>query len=115
MGLFYILFFFVFGMIIYTLVQNVAQWHRNNQSPQLSIDAKIIGKRFHVSHHRYNHNGHHHNTKSTTYYVTFEVRGGDCLELKIPRDEYGLLVEGDIGVLSFQGTRYLGFERKTSF
>ena len=25
--------------------------------------------------------------------------------------EYGLLVEGDVGMLSFQGTRYLGFER----
>ncbi|MDE8692479.1 DUF2500 domain-containing protein, partial [Faecalibacterium sp. DFI.5.82] len=25
--------------------------------------------------------------------------------------DYGLLVQGDIGKLSFQGTRYLGFER----
>jgi len=30
----------------------------------------------------------------------------------VPRSEFGLLVEGDEGVLSFQGTRYLGFERK---
>ena len=34
------------------------------------------------------------------------------MELKVPRGEFGLLVEGDEGVLSFQGTRYLGFERK---
>ena len=27
-------------------------------------------------------------------------------------DEYGLLVEGDQGLLTFQGTRYLGFERR---
>ena len=26
--------------------------------------------------------------------------------------DYGMLVEGDIGKLSFQGTRYLGFERR---
>ena len=26
--------------------------------------------------------------------------------------EYGLLIEGDKGNLSFQGTRYLGFERE---
>ena len=26
--------------------------------------------------------------------------------------EYGMLVEGDFGDLSFQGTRYLGFQRK---
>ena len=25
--------------------------------------------------------------------------------------DYGMLVEGDIGKLSFQGTRYLGFQR----
>ena len=25
--------------------------------------------------------------------------------------EYGMLVESDIGKLSFQGTRYLGFQR----
>ena len=36
----------------------------------------------------------------------------DNMELKVPRSEFGLLVEGDEGVLSFQGTRYLGFERK---
>jgi len=30
----------------------------------------------------------------------------------VPRSEFGLLVESDEGVLSFQGTRYLGFERK---
>jgi len=26
--------------------------------------------------------------------------------------EYGMLVEGDFGKLSFQGTRYLGFTRQ---
>ena len=28
--------------------------------------------------------------------------------------DYGLLAEGDFGDLSFQGTRYLGFERHGS-
>ncbi|MBO5258463.1 MAG: DUF2500 family protein, partial [Clostridia bacterium] len=27
------------------------------------------------------------------------------------RTRYGMLVEGDKGYLTFQGTRYLGFER----
>jgi len=30
---------------------------------------------------------------------------------KVRSTEYGLLVENDIGKLTFQGTRYLGFER----
>lgn len=111
MGLFYIMFFLVFGMIIYTLIQNIAEWDKNNKSPKLTVDAKIVDKRSHTTHHHHNHNGHHHTTRSTSYYVTFEVQSGDRMELRVPRDEYGLLVEGDTGMLSFQGTRYLGFER----
>jgi hypothetical protein len=34
------------------------------------------------------------------------------MELSVPSSEFGLLIVGDEGVLSFQGTRYLGFERK---
>ena len=39
------------------------------------------------------------------------VRAGDRMELEVPDMEYGLLVEGDRGRLTFQGTRFLGFER----
>ena len=47
----------------------------------------------------------------TTYYVTFQVESGDRMELAVDGEDYGMLVEGDRGRLSFQGTRYLGFER----
>ena len=43
--------------------------------------------------------------------MTFEVESGDRFELKVPRSEYGLIVEGDQGKLTFQGTRFLNFER----
>ena len=33
------------------------------------------------------------------------------MELRMNGYEYGMLVEGDKGKLTFQGTRYLGFER----
>ena len=46
-----------------------------------------------------------------TYYVTFQVESGDRMELTVSGSDYGMLVEGDIGKLSFQGTRYLGFQR----
>ena len=48
---------------------------------------------------------------STTYYATFQVASGDRMEFQVPRREYGFLVEGDRGRLTFQGTRFLGFER----
>lgn len=44
-------------------------------------------------------------------YATFQVESGDRMELRLAGNEYGLLVEGDKGKLSFQGTRFLGFER----
>ena len=36
----------------------------------------------------------------------------DRLELCVSGGEYGLLAEGDVGELTFQGTRYLSFERQ---
>ena len=53
-----------------------------------------------------------HTSASTTYYVTFEVASGDRMELRLQGHEYGLIVEGDRGELTFQGTRFLGFTRK---
>lgn len=106
-------FVFVFGTIIVRMMQGANQWKRNNDSPILTVDATVVTKRSDVQHY-------HHNTRtdnmdqmssSTTYYVTFEVTGGDRLEFKTRDTEYGLLVEQDTGKLTFQGTRYLGFER----
>lgn len=111
-GMFYVVFFLVIAMFIFVFAKGISEWAHNNNSPRLSVDAKIVDKRSHTSHHHHNHNGHMHTSSSTSYYVTFEVQSGDRMELKVPRSEFGLLVEGDEGVLSFQGTRYLGFERK---
>lgn len=108
--LFSLMFILVFGIIFFTLIRGIHQWGRNNASPRLSVDARIVDKRFHTTHH-HSHNGHLHTSSSTSYYVTFEVQSGDRMELRVPRQEFGLLVEGDVGVLSFQGTRYLGFDR----
>ena len=49
---------------------------------------------------------------TTMYYVTFQVDSGDRIELNLNGNEYGMLIEGDKGKLSFQGTRYLGFMRE---
>ena len=106
--MFYIMFFLVIAVFIFAFVKIISEWVSNNNSPRLSVDAKIVDKRRTTHHHHSN--GHHHHTHS--YHVTFEVQSGDRMELRVPRGEFGLLVEGDEGVLSFQGTRYLGFERK---
>ena len=104
--LFPIMFLAVFGLavgtIVGTLVKNGKQNRKNNASPRLSSEATVVTKRTHVR-------GDH---AQTTYFATFQFESGDRLELEIPRDRFGYLVEGDTGKLHFQGTRFLEFERQ---
>lgn len=111
-AMFTIMFIVVIGMFIATAVKGIGQWNKNNNSPRLTVTATVVAKRTNISRHRHSGaNDHHHYHTSTTYYVTFEVESGDRMELEMDGSEYGLLVEGDRGSLTFQGTRYLGFER----
>ena len=103
----------VIGMFVVTAVRGIRQWNKNNNSPRLTVPATVVDKRTNVTHlHHNGAGGHHHHHTSTTYYVTFQVDSGDRMELQVNGTEYGMLIEGDRGELSFQGTRYLGFERK---
>lgn len=107
-----IIFIIVFGTIIVRAISGLKTWNENNQSAVLSVEAVIVTKRDHTSRHTHNNmDMHHHTSTSTTYYVTFEVESGDRMEFRVPSKEYGVLVEGDKGKLTFQGTRYLEFQR----
>lgn len=105
--MFFLIFTLVIGVFIYTIATNVRTWHKNNQSPRLKVKAMIADKYEDVHHHHHDHGSSTH----TNFYVTFEVESGDRLVLSVDRHEYGYLVVGDQGMLEFQGTRYLGFER----
>ena len=115
--LFPLVFLLALGTILFTLVGNLRTWNKNNHSPRLTVQAAVVAKRTQVSRHR-NANArdatgaHGYTTSSvTTYYVTFQVESGDRMELQVGGAEYGMLVEGDTGKLSFQVTRYLSFQR----
>lgn len=112
--IFSMMFLLVFGMVVLGFARSISQWSKNNHSPRLTVDATVVAKRTHISRHHH-HNGvgaGHHTSTSNTYYVTFEVESGDRMELSMMGHEFGLLIEGDRGRLTFQGTRYLGFERR---
>ncbi|MEQ6375647.1 DUF2500 domain-containing protein [Bacillaceae bacterium S4-13-58] len=106
-----IVFVIVIGTIIFRAAKGAKQWNYNNQQPVLTVDATVISKRTDVSRHHHNHDNHHHHRTSTYYYVTFEVGSGDRMEFQVDGKEFGLLAEGDYGNLTFQGTRYQGFQR----
>ena len=112
--MFTVVFVLVLGSIIFEIVKGIGQWNKNNHSPRLTVPATIVAKRTNVSHHHHHNHagtGMHHTTHSTTYYVTFQVESGDRMELHVAGHEFGMLVEGDRGMLTIQGTRYLGFDR----
>ncbi|MFE8702674.1 DUF2500 domain-containing protein [Cytobacillus sp. FJAT-54145] len=109
--IFPVFFLVVFGIIAFSLFKGVKQWNFNNKQPVLTVSSKVVSKRTHVRRNAHNHNNHVHSTTSTKYYVTFEVESGDRMELHVSGNEFGHLAEGDYGKLTFQGTRYLGFDR----
>ena len=116
--LFGIVFLFIIGMFLVTAVKGIGTWKKNNHSPRLDVSAVVVAKRADVSHHHHANAGDmtgahgHHISSSTWYYATFQVESGDRMEFSVSGAEYGLLAEGDQGKLSFQGTRYLSFERE---
>ena len=110
-----VMFVLVFGIIIVTMVRGICEWNKNNHSPKLSVPAKVVSRRTAVSrHHHHQGNGMHHTHTATSYYATFQVESGDRMEFEISDMEYGMLAEGDRGMLTFQGTRYLNFQRTES-
>ncbi|WKL05192.1 DUF2500 domain-containing protein [Paenibacillus amylolyticus] len=48
---------------------------------------------------------------TTRYYVTFEFDNGERTELIVGGNHYGMMVENDRGMLTYQGTRFKHFER----
>jgi hypothetical protein len=122
-------FILVIGLIIVRAIKGGMEWNNNNNSPVLTVSATVVTKRTAVSTHHHHHGNDtamHHTSSSTTYFTTFEVESGSPgrlgeqfgasrttsrIELKVPDKEYGMLVAGDVGKLTFQGTRYKNFER----
>ncbi len=109
-GLFFVV---VLGIIVFALVRGAREAAWNRRQPILNVTARIIGRRQEISHSSDSNPGDGIDTSSTrtTHFVTFEVESGDRMEFAVQGKEYGLLIEGDYGKLTFQGTRYIGFVR----
>jgi hypothetical protein len=104
-----IIFVIVIGVFITTAIKGISQWRKNEQSPELSVPAIVRGKRTNVN--SSTHGENHHSRTRTTYYATFEYESGDRQEFHLSDSEYAQIAEEDLGILTFKGTRFLGFER----
>lgn len=112
-----VIFVGILTVIVIQAAKGILQWHKNNQSPQLTVPARVIGKRVSISHHQTpmagDATGAHGfmTTASSTCFVTFQFNDGERMVFHVSKSEYGMLAEGDAGLLRCQGTRYLSFDR----
>lgn len=106
-----VMFLVVFGMIISTLVRDFRRRRKDDASPRLTVSATVVTKRTQVGTHHHNHNNMGSTTYRTRYFATFQVDSGDRMELQVEDYDFGMLVEGDRGQLTFQGSRFLSFHR----
>lgn len=93
----------------------IRRWIQNNKSEKLCQAAMVFEKRIHTYWSSTSMQHGFSNRKEYLYYVTFQLENGECIEfcLNYRRSEYNRLKKGDKGLLRFQGTRYLGFEKTT--
>jgi hypothetical protein len=105
---------FWFGVVLLTLCvlfivgMNVWRWWWNRSQPVEEIPVRIVAKRTEVS------GGANDTSTRTDYYVTFEHKEGQRHEFPVTGPEYGMLAEGDRGILTYQGEWFKGFRRKMS-
>jgi hypothetical protein len=103
-----VVFVVVLGVIIVSAAKGIAEWSHNNSQPVLSVPARVVAKRTAISGSVSSNTG---GQVSTAYFATFELESGERLEFSMYGRVYGLLAEGDAGTLTYQGTRYHGFQR----
>lgn len=104
MGFIITVFVTIFLIITVQLVKFVYEWLKNNASPIVSKQVKVVAKRV-------DYEGSTSGPGYTLYFITFEdTHTGERKEFKVKSKHYGVIAEGDCGILTHQGTRFLHFE-----
>ncbi|WP_136604849.1 DUF2500 domain-containing protein [Paenibacillus dokdonensis] len=108
------LFFKLFGGLIFTfvvvtflvvIIKGLKTWTSNNNSEVVRRRCKVVDKRTEVW------GGSGESSASTNYYITFEFEDNSRKELYVKDNQFGMIVVGDIGELTFQGSRFKEFSR----
>jgi len=96
----------IMGIIVILIIYRIAKDYNSKRSnPTIAAAATVITKRQELSSSGLN------NSNYTWYYVTFEFDTRDRIELSVSGREYGLMAEHDKGMLTFQGNKFIGFDR----
>ena len=92
-----------FGLLMFLGIIGVALFYiiSNRRKPKLQVSATVVAKR----------TSNHSKATDRHYFVTFQVESGDRIEFWVTSFQYSELKQDDCGILTFQGTRFIGFER----
>ena len=105
-----LMFVVVGGIILSSLIRAGVEWANNTAQPQLSEPARVVAKRVQ---HSTTGDGQGAVSHFTTYFATFQFPSGERRDFRLKGRYFGRLVEGDQGLLTFQGTWFRGFQRTT--
>lgn len=101
--------FVIYGVATFIFVRLLLNWNLKSGAPRLTVNAIVVSKREELV---YQHHPELHHTMNTMeHYVTFQVESGDRMELHVAEGEFHTLYESDYGKLTFQGKKYLSFNR----
>ncbi|WP_139491242.1 DUF2500 domain-containing protein [Brevibacillus dissolubilis] len=109
---FQVVFILVTAGILFTVVMAVVKGISNAAAPLLTVEVKVVAKRYKVKGHMHTQDNVPMHSSTTYYFVTFEKENGERIELQVKDREFGLIVEGDVGTLSYQGDWFRGFLRR---
>lgn len=101
-----IVFVIVICGFVFSIGKSVQQYAANKEKPVETVPARVITKRPHTW------GGAGESSAHTSYYVTFELENGERIEMPVNGSFYGMHAEGDIGMLTHQGTQLMSFERE---
>jgi hypothetical protein len=100
--------------IAIVIIKGLLEWSKNNKLPVKSIRSSVLAKnsetKLRIGH---GHTGHSDNSNSssrTIRTITFQSSIDNTRHVfRVNRKVFDLIVEGDIGILVHQGTRYHSF------
>jgi hypothetical protein len=102
--IFTVVFVAVAVVIVIAVVRGLITVGTNLAQDVIETRATVVAKRSQVS-------GSSDGPVSTAYFVTFDCAQGGRMELKVSPRQFGMIGEGEAGLLSHQGTWFKGFAR----
>ena len=101
----------IIGLVIYSIVTAVAKSEANaSAQPARARLVQAVRTRAMVVAKRTELYGGGENV-ATLHYATFELEGGSRREFMLNGMQYGLIAEGDVGILIYQENRIVSFAR----